>query len=81
MPQERRSTTRREKDKELEQMSKEALETAKEAQNSINTHLAVCEIQQRDILRRLGMQDKVLYGIAAGVGIELFHTIAAKLFG
>lgn len=89
------SVGRRNSDKEVYAMSEKALNEAMTAKDQataakeevrvttekMNTHLAVCEAQNMDILRRLGNQDKMLYGIMAGIGLEVLHLIGGKLFG
>lgn len=78
MAEERRSGNpgRRAVDREVYDMSKEALETAREAREMALLHITECRQQNIDILRRLGLQDKILYGIGAGIGLELLHMIA-----
>ncbi len=80
MPAERRTLERRELDKELQAMSQKALDKANSVESTINIHLAVCESQNRDIIRRLGNQDRILFGIAAAIGYLLLQTVWAKLF-
>ena len=64
---------------EVYDMSQEALDTARSAQSDTRIHVAVCEAQNKDILRRLSNQDKILYGVAAGVGMEILNIIASHL--
>lgn len=75
-PQRRRSS-----DLDMYDMSRDALDKASEASELIKTHIAVCSQQNVDILRRLGNQDKILWVIATGVGAEILHLVAQKLFG
>lgn len=70
---------RRASDIEVYEMSKEALDTARNAAEAITVHVAVCEAQNKDILRRLGVQDKILYGIAAGIGMEVISLIFSHI--
>lgn len=56
-------------------MVAEIRKTADEALNMIKTHVAVCETQNTDILRRLSIQDKILYTICGGVLLEVIHTV------
>lgn len=78
--QERRTSTRREIDKELHDMSQKALDKAASVEATINTHLAVCESQNRDIIRRLANQDRIMYGISAAIGFMLLQTVWGRLF-
>lgn len=77
----RESPRRRSTDFELFDMAREAQTLARDAAEAIRVHTAVCEQRQLDIIRRLGVQDKILYAIALGVGGELLHLVLAKVFG
>lgn len=64
---ERRGATRRELDKELEQMSAKALETATAAINAWSTHEKVCTQRYEQLSRTVNALVKLLVGVAVGM--------------
>lgn len=78
--QERRTTSRREIDKELHDMSQKALDKAIEVENKIEKHLAVCELQNEHIIEKLTNQGRIMYGVAAAIGLMLLGEVWGKLF-